>query len=143
MKNTENKVATNAKEIKKNYASIIKGEAILGVRIELNSMDVLAMQQIIYEPLQRKQKAQQLLDNSGLNGWNTPEGMTKEEWKDNQDLYARNNGYDSWYALKEEARWNFSYIQQELETFFSKIKMENVNAIESTLFTPIVNEENE
>ena len=142
MQNTKTQ-AMNATEIKKNYATAIKGEAIIGARIELSAADVVAMEEIIYKPMQEMLKARKLLEQSGLDVWGTPEGMTKEELKSAQEQYAKERGYDSWYSLRSAANWRFGDIQEELITFFSKIRVQGVHHLESTLFTPIVNEDNE
>ena len=143
MKNTPNQNTMNNTEIKKNYATAIKGEAIIGARIELSAADVVAMEEIIYKPMQEMLKAKELLKQSKLDVWSTPEGMTKEEFKDAQEQYAKDNGYDSWYSLKHCGNWRFNEIQEELETFFLKIRVQGVHHLESTLFTPVINEDNE
>lgn len=143
MKNTPKQNTMNNTEIKRNYATAIKGEAVIGARIDLSAADVVAMEEIIYEPMQKMLKAKELIEQSGLNVWGTPEGMTKEELKSSQEQYAKDNGYDTWYSLMSDANWRFSSIQEELITFFLKIRIQGVQHLESTLFTPIVNEDNE
>jgi hypothetical protein len=143
MKNTLKQNTMKNTEIKKNYATAIKGEAVIGARIDLSAADVVAMEEIIYKPMQEMLKAKELLKQSGLDVWATPEGMTKEDLKAAQEQYARDNSYDSWYSLRSAANWRFSDIQEELITFFSKIRVQGVKHLESTLFTPVINEENE
>ena len=142
MRNTPKNTMNNT-EIKRNYATAIKGEAVLGARIDLSAADVVAMEEIIYKPMQEMLKAKELLKQSGLDTWSTPEGMTKEELKSAQEQYAKDNGYDSWYILRQTSNWRFDMIKDELETFFLKIRVQGVQHLESTLFTPIVNEDNE
>jgi hypothetical protein len=142
MQNTKN-TAMKAKEIKKNYSTVRLGEAVLGATIELSSADIKAMEEIIYKPMQERLKAKELLKQSGLDVWSTPDGMTKEEFRDAQEQYAKDNGYYSWNSLKHCSNWNFTDIQEELETFFLKIRVQGVQHLESTLFTPITNEDNE
>lgn len=142
MQNTKTQ-AMNATEIKKNYATAIKGEAVIGARIDLSAADVVAMEEIIYKPMQEMLKAKELLKQSKLDVWAAPEGMTKEDLKAAQEQYARDNGYDSWYSLRSTANWRFGDIQEELITFFLKIRVQGVHHLESTLFTPVINEENE
>jgi hypothetical protein len=142
MQNTKTQ-AMNATEIKRNYATTIKGEAILGARIDLSAADVVAMEEIIYKPMQEMLKAKELLKQSRLDVWAAPEGMTKEDLKSAQEQYAKDNGYDSWNSLRSTANWRFSDIQEELITFFLKIRVQGVQHLESTLFTPVINEENE
>lgn len=143
MKNTLNQNTMNNTEIKKNYATAIKGEAIIGARINLSAADVVAMEETIYNPLIAKLEADKVVRNSHLDVWRAPEGMTDEEFKKARDKYAKENGYEDWRELKCISNWSFNDIEKELETFFLKIRVQGVQHLESTLFTPIVNEENE
>lgn len=143
MKNTLKQNTMNNTEIKKNYATAIKGEAIIGARIDLSAADIVAMEETVYKPMQEMLKAKELLKQSGIDVWAIPDGMTKEDLKSAQEQYAKDNGYDSWYSLRSTANWRFGDIQEELITFFLKIRVQGVHHLESTLFTPVINEDNE
>lgn len=142
MQNTKN-TAMKAKEIKKNYSTVRLGEAVLGATIELSSADIKAMEEIIYNPLIAKLEADKVVRNSHLDVWRTPDGMTDEKFKEARDKYAKENGYENWRELKGVSNWTFNDIQDALETFFLKIRVQGVQHLESTLFTPVINEENE
>lgn len=143
MKNTLNQNTMNNTEIKKNYATAIKGEAIIGAKINLSAADVVAMEETIYNPLIAKLEADKVVRNSHLDVWRAPDGMTEEEFKEARDKYAKENGYENWRELKCTSNWSFNDIEKELETFFLKIRVQGVQHLESTLFTPITNEDNE
>lgn len=140
MKNTLKQNTMNNTEIKKSYATAIKGEAVIGARIDLSAADVVAMEETIYNPLIAKLEADKVVRNSHLDVWRTPDGMTDEEFKEARNKYAKENGYEDWRELKSISNWAFSDIQDILETFFLKIRVQGVQHLESTLFTPIAEE---